>query len=168
MFHTAHGFAIVRAVLRARFGWLSTALTLNMKIRAYEEQDKNEVISLWDECGLVVPQNNPAKDIERKLKVDPDLFLVGTNENRVVATVMGGYEGHRGWINYLAVKPSEQRKGYGQAIMLAVENLIKQKGCPKINLQVRNTNEAVIAFYTAIGYGNDHVIGLGKRFEHDS
>jgi len=139
-----------------------------MKIRAYEEKDKNDVISLWDECGLVVPQNNPAKDIERKLKVDPDLLLVGIKENRVVATVMGGYEGHRGWINYLAVKPSEQRKGYGQAIMLAVENLIKQKGCPKINLQVRNTNDAVIAFYAAIGYGNDHVVGLGKRFEHDS
>ena len=76
-----------------------------MKIRAYEEKDKNEVISLWNECGLVVPQNDPAKDIERKFKVDPDLFLIGTHENEIVATVMGGYEGHRGWINYLAVKP---------------------------------------------------------------
>jgi ribosomal protein S18 acetylase RimI-like enzyme len=139
-----------------------------MKIRAYEEKDKNEVIFLWNECGLVVPQNDPAKDIERKLKVDPDLFLIGTNENGVVATVMGGYEGHRGWINYLAVKPCQQRKGYGLAIMQAVESLIKQKGCPKINLQVRNTNESVIAFYLAIGYGNDHVVGLGKRLEHDS
>ena len=139
-----------------------------MKIRAYEEKDKNEVISLWNECGLVVPQNDPAKDIERKFKVDPDLFLIGTHENEIVATVMGGYEGHRGWINYLAVKPSQQRKGYGLAIMQAVESLIKQKGCPKINLQVRNTNEAVIAFYSAIGYGNDHVVGLGKRLEYDS
>jgi ribosomal protein S18 acetylase RimI-like enzyme len=144
------------------------ALTLDMKIRAYEEQDKNEVISLWDECGLVVPQNDPVKDIERKLKVDPDLFLVGTDEGSVIATVMGGYEGHRGWINYLAVKPGEQRKGYGQAIMQAVEVLIEQKGCPKINLQVRINNEAVIAFYSAIGYGNDHVVGLGKRLENDS
>lgn len=139
-----------------------------MKIRAYDEQDKNEVISLWDECGLVVPQNDPVKDIERKLKVDPDLFLVGTDEGSIIATVMGGYEGHRGWINYLAVKPVEQRKGYGQAIMQAVEVLIEQKGCPKINLQVRINNEAVIAFYSAIGYGNDHVVGLGKRLENDS
>ncbi|MCZ0867236.1 GNAT family acetyltransferase [Dasania sp. GY-19] len=139
-----------------------------MKIRAYNESDKEEVISLWSDCGLVAPQNDPAKDIERKLKVDPDLFLVGVNENGIVASVMGGYEGHRGWINYLAVKPSEQRKGYGQAVMQAVEALIKQKGCPKINLQVRTTNKAVIAFYSAIGYGNDNVVGLGKRLEYDS
>lgn len=138
-----------------------------MKIRAYTQQDKEDVISLWDECGLVVPQNNPAKDIERKLKVDPELFLVGLREDAVVATVMGGYEGHRGWINYLAVKPAQQRKGYGQAIMQAVEALLIKKGCPKINLQVRKTNESVIAFYAAISYSNDNVVGLGKRLEHE-
>jgi len=151
-------------------GTLPVIKTVNtlMKVRVYNEADQDAVISLWDECGLVVPQNNPAKDIERKLKVDPDLFLVGTNENGIVATVMGGYEGHRGWINYLAVKPSEQRKGYGQSIMQAVEQRIKNKGCPKINLQVRTTNEQIIAFYSAIGYGNDNVVGLGKRLEHDS
>ena len=139
-----------------------------MDIRAFEVKYKDEVIELWRECNLVVPQNDPAKDIERKLKIDPDLFLVGVIDEKVVATVMGGYEGHRGWINYLAVKPSQQRKGYGQAIMQAVESLIKQKGCPKINLQVRATNEAVIKFYAAIGYGNDNVVGLGKRLEYDS
>jgi ribosomal protein S18 acetylase RimI-like enzyme len=139
-----------------------------MDIRAFEEKYKDEVIELWRECNLVVPQNDPAKDIERKLKVDRDLFLVGLIDKQVVATVMGGYEGHRGWINYLAVKPSQQRQGYGQAIMQAVESLIKQKGCPKINLQVRATNEAVIKFYAAIGYGNDNVVGLGKRLEYDS
>ena len=139
-----------------------------MKVRVYNKTDQETVILLWEECGLVVPQNNPARDIERKLKVDPDLFLVGTNETGVIATVMGGYEGHRGWINYLAVKPSEQRKGYGQAIMQAVEQRIKDKGCPKINLQVRSTNTQIIAFYSAIGYGNDNVVGLGKRLEQDS
>ena len=151
-------------------GTLPVIKTVNtlMKIRAYKKTDQDEVISLWNECGLVAPQNDPAKDIERKLKVDPDLFLIGYNGNEVVASVMGGYEGHRGWINYLAVKPSEQRKGYGQNIMQAVEALLKEKGCPKINLQVRTTNEAVIAFYSAIGYGNDNVVGLGKRLEYDS
>ncbi|EAQ98762.1 GNAT family acetyltransferase [Congregibacter litoralis] len=139
-----------------------------MKIRAYNENDKNEVISLWGDCGLTVAQNDAAKDIERKLKVDPDLFLVGVSESEIVASVMGGYEGHRGWINYLAVKPSEQRKGYGQAIMQAVEILLKGKGCPKINLQVRSANESVIAFYSAMGYENDNVVGLGKRLEYDS
>lgn len=139
-----------------------------MKIRAYRDKDKEDVISLWDECGLVVPQNDPARDIERKLKVDPELFLVGLEGTAIVATVMGGYEGHRGWINYLAVKPSERRKGFGHTMMLAVEALIAKRGCPKINLQVRANNEAVIAFYSAIGYGNDHVVGLGKRLEYDS
>ena len=139
-----------------------------MKIRAYDEKDKENIISLWRECGLVVPQNDPGKDIERKLNVDPDLLLVGVIDKQIVASVMGGYEGHRGWINYLAVKPSEQRKGYGQSIMQAVEILIQSKGCPKINLQVRTSNEAVIAFYSAIGYGNDNVVGLGKRLEYDS
>lgn len=138
-----------------------------MKIREYRLADQETVISLWNECGLIAPQNNAVKDIERKLKVDPDLFLVGTCENKIVATVMGGYEGHRGWINYLAVKPSEQRKGYGQSIMKSVEQLIKEKGCPKINLQVRASNEQVIAFYAAIGYGNDNVVSLGKRLVQD-
>lgn len=139
-----------------------------MKVRVYREEDQDAVVLLWEECGLLVPQNNPVKDIERKLQVGPDLFLVGINENRIVATVMGGYEGHRGWINYLAVKPSEQRKGYGQSIMQEIETRIKDKGCPKINLQVRTSNEQVIAFYAAIGYGNDDVVGLGKRLENDS
>ncbi|MFK8049597.1 MAG: GNAT family acetyltransferase [Halioglobus sp.] len=138
-----------------------------MKIRAYQENDRNQVISLWEECDLVVPQNDPAKDIDRKLKVNPELFLVGLNGDSLVATVMGGYEGHRGWINYLAVKPSERRKGCGHAIMSAVEVLIEKKGCPKINLQVRRSNEAVIAFYSAIGYGDDNVVGLGKRLKDD-
>ncbi len=138
-----------------------------MKIRAYEEKDRREVIALWRDCDLVKPQNDPNKDIDRKLKVDPDLFLVGVVENEVIATVMGGYEGHRGWISYLAVSPKAQRKGFGRFIMKAVEEEIKNKGCPKINLQVRESNEKVIGFYAAIGYGNDHVMGLGKRLECD-
>ena len=138
-----------------------------MKIRAYHENDKDQVIALWNECGLVVSQNDPVKDIERKLKIDPDLFLVGVGDDAIVATVMGGYEGHRGWINYLAVKSSEQRKGYGQTMMQTVEALLIEKGCPKINLQVRASNTAVIAFYSAIGYVDDNVVGLGKRLEYD-
>ena len=138
-----------------------------MNIRPYSTSDQQAVIQLWQDCGLVAPQNDPAKDIARKLKVDPDLFLVGENTHGIIATVMGGYEGHRGWINYLAVSPNEQRKGYGQAIMQAVEQRIYQKGCPKINLQVRSSNQAVIGFYQAMGYGDDKVIGLGKRLVVD-
>ena len=139
-----------------------------MEIKAFEDRYKDDVVKLWRECGLVAPQNDPVKDIERKLKVDPELFLIGVVDDVIVSTVMGGYEGHRGWINYLAVKPSQQRKGYGQVIMQAVEALLSQKGCPKINLQVRSTNKSVIEFYSAIGYGDDNVVSLGKRLENDS
>lgn len=121
----------------------------------------------YGRCWFSCAQNNPEKDIDRKLQVDPNLFLIGGLENQIVGSVMGGYEGHRGWINYLAVSPSHQRKGYARRLMQEVEKLIKQKGCPKINLQVRDTNKAVLDFCTAIGCADDRVIGLGKRLEND-
>ena len=141
--------------------------SLFMKIRTYSKGDLLSVIQLWKDTGLVVAQNDPHKDIERKLKVDPGLFLVGELNGEIIGSVMGGYDGHRGWINYLAVKPSEQRKGYARELMHKVETLIQKKGCPKINLQVRNTNTEILKFYTAIGYADDNVVGLGKRIEHD-
>jgi len=134
-----------------------------MRIREYLKADLDKVIVLWESCGLLVPWNNPYKDIERKMQVDPDLFLVGELSGDIVASVMGGYEGHRGWINYLAVHPEHQRKGFGREIMLEVEKRIKETGCPKINLQVRASNQDVIAFYQSLGFTDDEVIGLGKR-----
>ena len=139
-----------------------------MEIREFERSDQEAVIDLWKECDLVVPWNDPVKDIQRKLEVDPDLFLVGELSGLIIATVMGGYDGHRGWINYLAVSPVYQRKGYGRKLMDFIETRIKQKGCPKINLQVRESNTNIISFYKSIGYGDDNVIGLGKRLEHDN
>jgi ribosomal protein S18 acetylase RimI-like enzyme len=139
-----------------------------MQIRTFETKDQDSVVRLWQACNLVVPWNDPYKDIQRKLKVDPDLFIVGEIAGDIIATVMGGYEGHRGWINYLAVAPAHQRKGYGRQLVAFVEARIKQKGCPKINLQVRQSNTDVIKFYEAIGYGKDNVISLGKRLESDN
>ncbi len=141
---------------------------MSFKIRAFRKEDQIAVINLWTDCKLVVPWNDPAKDIERKLKVDPDLFLVGHLSGNVVASVMGGYEGHRGWINYLAVSPHHRRNGYAKKIIHFLEELIKGKGCPKINLQVRNSNSDIISFYKSIGYGDDNVVGLGKRLDHDN
>ena len=138
-----------------------------MEIEEYREKYGVQVIELWLKCKLVVPSNNPRRDIERKLEVDRDLFLVGRIQGKIVATVMGGYEGHRGWINYLAVDPEYRNNGYGRLIMRAVEKRIRAKGCPKINLQVRNSNDTVIKFYKSLGYADDHVIGLGKRLEED-
>lgn len=138
-----------------------------MEIEEYREKYGGDVIELWLKCKLVVPSNNPHRDIERKVEVDRDLFLIGIINGRIVATVMGGYEGHRGWINYLAVDPAHQRNGYGRLIMQEVEKRIRAKGCPKINLQVRASNEAVIKFYQSLGYTDDKVIGFGKRLEED-
>lgn len=138
-----------------------------MKIRPFEIDDQTAVIELWKTCQLLVPWNDPAKDIARKLKVDADLFLVGELDGEIVATVMGGYEGHRGWINYLAVAPHHRGKGYAKSIMQFVEQRIQQRGCPKINLMIRATNTDAAAFYQAIGYDLETSIGLGKRLEPD-
>ncbi len=138
-----------------------------MNIRAFSRSDADAGVALWQACGLVVPQNNPLADIERKLLVNSELLLVGEYAGRVVASVMGGYEGHRGWINYLAVDPAEQGKGYGRLMMAEVEHRLRAMGCPKINLQVRASNEALIQFYESLGYGIDNVVGLGKRLAED-
>ncbi len=136
-------------------------------IRPYCNSDESEVIDLWVNCDLVIPANNPHRDIERKLCVNPELFLVGLLNKTMVATCMAGYEGHRGWINYLAVSPQYRRQGIATQIMKAAEKRLKATGCPKINLQIRTTNTAVIKFYERIGYSSDHVIGMGKRLEPD-
>jgi ribosomal protein S18 acetylase RimI-like enzyme len=132
-------------------------------IRAYQASDEEAVVDLWRRCGLVVPWNDPQEDIQIKMAFQPELFFVGTVDGRVVTTVMAGYEGHRGWINYLAVDPDHQRQGIGSQMMAHAEESLKVLGCPKINLQVRASNQAVIAFYEQLGFSNDHVIGLGKR-----
>ena len=136
-------------------------------IRKYHLDDEKDVIDLWSECGLIAPRNNPNKDIERKLRVNPEWFLVGELEGKIVATCMAGYEGHRGWINYLAVAPQYRRKGYATQIMLEAERILRKAGCPKINLQIRKTNMSVVEFYKAIGYDFDNVVSMGKRLECD-
>ena len=135
--------------------------------RSFEAGDEAEIVDLWERCGFVRPQNDPRKDIARKCKVRADLFRVGLFDGKIVATVMVGYEGHRGWINYLAVSPEFQRKGFGRHMMVEAEGLLRAEGCPKINLMVRTSNAAVVAFYRSLGYAVDEVVSLGKRLEVD-
>jgi len=139
----------------------------DLVIRSYQPQDETAVVQLWLQCNLVVPQNNPERDIKRKLRVNPEFFLVGVLGGHVVATCMAGYEGHRGWINYLAVSPHHRRQGIGMRIMEEAEKKLSAAGCPKINLQVREANRTVIRFYERIGYTRDLVVSMGKRLEHD-
>jgi ribosomal protein S18 acetylase RimI-like enzyme len=138
-----------------------------MNIRPFQTEDQEQVIRLWMDCGLVVPHNNPVRDIQRKLRVNPEWFLVGEIDGRIVATCMAGYEGHRGWINYLAVCPTLQRNGLASRIMEHAEELLREVGCAKINLQVRSTNRQVIEFYQSIGFKIDDVVSMGKRLEPD-
>ena len=139
-----------------------------MIIRSYQPADEEVVIRLWHDCGLIAPQNNPHRDIQRKMRVNPEWFLVGEVQGKLVASCMVGYEGHRGWINYLAVHPDHQRSGLARQLMQHAEDLLRAVGCPKINLQVRSTNTAVLAFYERLGFVQDAVVSLGKRLEHDA
>ncbi|MDG0869418.1 GNAT family acetyltransferase [Candidatus Lucifugimonas marina] len=134
-----------------------------MEIRTFQESDRSAVVTLWRRCELVRPQNDPDSDIDLKMSFQPELFLVGVDEGSVIGTVMGGYEGHRGWINYLAVDPDRQSVGLGATLMEYAEAKLRELGCVKINLQVRSSNEKVLGFYRAIGYLEDDVISMGKR-----
>jgi ribosomal protein S18 acetylase RimI-like enzyme len=138
-----------------------------VQIRRFDTHDTESVVALWRDCHLTVPWNDPYKDIARKLEVGADLFLVGTLNDVVIASVMGGYEGHRGWINYLAVHPTQQRKGFASQLVQAVEQSLLTLGCPKLNLQVRQGNNAVQAFYESLGYSDDNAMSMGKRLIPD-
>ena len=136
-------------------------------VRVFKESDEARVIELWTFAGLVRSWNDPKKDIARKLKVQRELFLVAELEGTVVGVVMAGYEGHRGWVNYLAVYIGQRRRGIGSALMRDAERRLRLLGCPKINLQVRAENRDVQAFYAALGFKDDNVVSLGKRLEDD-
>ena len=138
-----------------------------IEIRAYRESDQDDVVSLWRECELVKPWNDPIKDIRRKLDVQRDLFLVGLLDGKLVATVIAGYEGHRGWISYLAVSKECREMGFGRLMMDEAEERLRAIGCPKINLQIRSSNVDVIRFYQSLGYSEDDFVSMGKRLEQD-
>ena len=137
-------------------------------VRAYEDDDRDSVVGIWARAGLVVPQNNPHRDIDRKLRMQPDWFLVATLGDALVGTCMAGYDGHRGWIYYLAVDPDQRRAGIARAMMTESERLLLEVGCPKINLQVRASNRQVISFYEHIGFQAEEIVSFGKRLIPDT
>jgi len=138
-----------------------------MHIRPYVESDEAAVIALWSRCGLLRPWNDPYKDIARKLRVQRELFLVGVQDGRIIGTAIAGYDGHRGWVNYLAVDPDFQRQGFGRELMFEEERRLRDLGCPKINVQIRRDNLAAIEFYRRIEFREDEVVSFGKRLEDD-
>ncbi len=140
---------------------------MSLTIRTFTDSDRDAVVRLWRDCGLVHPQNDPHRDIDRKIADGLDYFLVATVDDAIVASVMGGYEGHRGWVNYLAVDPARRRRGIARQLMSELERRLRQVGCAKINLQIRSTNTSVMEFYRRIGYVQDEVVCMGRRLVDD-
>ncbi|GMA28724.1 GNAT family acetyltransferase [Arenivirga flava] len=138
-----------------------------MRIRSFDSSDTDQVVALWHAAGLTRPWNDPHEDIARKLRVQPELFLVGEEEGRVVGTAMAGYDGHRGWLYYFAVDPALQGGGRGSALLAEVERLLVAMGCPKLNVQVRDGDQPLLDRYERWGYAADGAAGLGKRLIAD-
>lgn len=136
-------------------------------IRAFRPRDEAALVELWDACGLTRPWNNPNLDIERKRIWDPDRLLIAEVEGVLVGSTMVGYDGHRGWLYYVAVHPEFQGSGLGRQLVDHASVLLRSLGCAKVNLQVRSSNSKVIAFYEHLGFEQDDVISLGRRLIHD-
>jgi ribosomal protein S18 acetylase RimI-like enzyme len=132
-------------------------------IRPFRETDEPQVVALWKSVfGYAAPHNDPATVIRQKMRVDPDLFLVASVENWVVGTVMGGYDGHRGWIYSLAVDPTHRRRGTATALVRQVESRLAERGCLKVNLQVLASNAQTMSFYQKLGYSIEERVSMGK------
>lgn len=138
-----------------------------METRPFAASDIDEVIDLWRRAGLVHPTNDPRRDIERKVSDSPWGLLVAVDDTAIVGTVMVGYDGHRGWINYLATHPDHRRTGIATELMTDARELLLARGCPKINLQVRLGNADAREFYESLGYTEDSVASFGLRLIAD-
>jgi ribosomal protein S18 acetylase RimI-like enzyme len=137
---------------------------MSFTIRAYTAADERGVIALWNTVFPDAPAwNDPAADIERKLSVQRELFFVAVDDETIVGTAMAGFDGHRGWVYYVAVAPEQRRQGVGRALMRAVEAGLTGLGCTKLNLQVRATNPQAIAFYERLGFSVEERVSMGKR-----
>jgi ribosomal protein S18 acetylase RimI-like enzyme len=140
--------------------------TYRMKIRLFKESDTEAVAAIWREVfPNNPPWNIPERDIEKKLEVQRELFFVAEIDTALVGTAMAGYDGHRGWVYYVTVRPEHQRKGIGEALMRHVETELKKLGCHKLNLQVRSSNKGVIEFYKKLGYNIEDRVSMGKLLE---
>ncbi|MEP9357797.1 GNAT family acetyltransferase [Sphingomonas sp. KR3-1] len=131
-------------------------------IRAAGSEDGAAVIALWHACGLTRPWNDPVQDFDRALAGATSTVLVAEGEDGVRGSVMIGDDGHRGWVYYLAVAESARRTGLGRRLMAAAEDWLRARGCPKIQLMVREGNEAALGFYAALGLEPQGVVTLGR------
>ena len=144
--------------MRHRVRVARRAAAASVTIRPYGPSDFRSVRRLWREGGLGVGPSDTARELERARRRDPDLFLVAERDGRPVGVVLGRFDGRRGWINHLAVDRALRGRGIGAALVRAVERRLRAKGCPKVNLHVVDTNDAVCAFYESLGYARSRHI----------
>jgi len=136
-----------------------------LTFREATADDAATVIALWQAAGLTRPWNDPDSDFAKALAHPTARVLVAERLGGVPGTVMVGYDGHRGWLYYLAVAPGAQRQGIGQRLVRAAEHWLTQQGCPKVMLMVRSDNAAVAAFYQSLGYDAQAVTTFGRRLD---
>ena len=135
-----------------------------MRIREFRIEDYPAVRELWHAAALELRPGDELEDIKLKLQRDPDLFLVSEQDNRIVGSVIGGWDGRRGWIYHLAVSPNYQRKGIGAGLVEELENRLVAKGAKMINAQVHKLNTISATFFKAMGYDErSHLIMIGKQ-----
>lgn len=127
--------------------------------------DADAAIALWNACGLTRPWNDAAADFARALASGASAVLVARAGGELAGSVMVGFDGHRGWVYYLAVAPERRGAGLGRALMRAAEDWLRERGAPKIQLIVREDNEAAIGFYEALGMERQKVVTLGRFFD---
>ena len=140
-------------------------MTTGLAIGEAGAADDEAVIGLWEACGLTRPWNDPLSDFNLALSTDGSTVLAARVGGEVVGTIMVGFDGHRGWVYYLAVDPDAQRSGLGRALMAAAEAWLVARGCPKIQLMVRQDNAQALAFYEALGLTPQPVVVLGRRLD---
>ena len=134
-----------------------------MEISRLYLSEAAQAAALWEESGLVRAWNDPRADIEAALACATSTILAARDGGRVVGTVMAGYDGHRGWLYYVAVTPSQRGRGLGRALMTAAERWLAEQGARVIRLMVRAENEGVTSYYRSLGYEDSNMLVLGKR-----
>ena len=124
--------------------------------------DAEHVVALWEACGLTRLWNDPAADFALALATPTSIVLVIRAGDAIIGSVMVGFDGHRGWVYYLAVDPRAQRGGLGRKLMAAAEEWLRGQGVPKIQLMVRDDNRAALDFYANLGLERQDVVTLGR------
>jgi ribosomal protein S18 acetylase RimI-like enzyme len=134
-----------------------------MQISTAKASDMDDVIALWEACGLTRPWNDPAADFQLAVANETSAILLAHSEGELVASVLTGFDGHRGWVYYLAVDPGSRKLGLGRKMMEAAEHWLRERSAPKIQLMVRDDNEQAIGFYKALGYDVQPVVTIGRK-----